>query len=381
MKQSLDSSKFKSWRPYYNIVLDTTTYCNAKCPQCHRINSTEGAKLSFTGNAIKELPLIHVPFEKIKKTFTQKELLNYHSIQLCPTWGDHMMHPHAAEIVEHFLSSSWRIVVSINTNGSMRDELYWWKLCSLAVKHKSRYHNRRLHIVFAVDGIDQEMHSLYRRNTNLQKVLDHVKICSEFKERVIVETQTVLFKHNQDYLEEITKLCAEYGAERHSSVISDRFDENDQQVENRNVYTFYDENNTKLSLNKVTKDWTDEFKKRGAQINRTTIADLDNKPTCGWSLTNTLNVNFDGNVWPCCFFGNFSVMNKKIWMKQHPFARKYYDYNNNIYENKLEDILKNDWWKELPYVIQSKNPVRNCVDSCSNKYKEGQFRLTHWQRD
>ena len=40
-----------------------------------------------------------------------------------------MMHPQAAEIVEHFLSSSWRIVVSINTNGSMRDELYWWKPC------------------------------------------------------------------------------------------------------------------------------------------------------------------------------------------------------------------------------------------------------------
>ena len=126
-------------------------------------------------------------------------------------------------------------------------------------------------IVFAVDGIDQEMHGLYRRNTNLQKVLDHVKICSEFKERVIVETQTVLFKHNQDYLEEITKLCKEYGAEKHSSVISDRFGEDDPQAENRNVYTFYDENNTKLSLNKVTKDWTDEFKKRGAQINRTKI--------------------------------------------------------------------------------------------------------------
>ena len=375
MKRSLDLNKFKSWKPYYNIVLDTTTYCNAKCPQCHRINSTEGAKLSFAGNVVKELPLIHVPFEKIKKTFTQQELLNYNSIQLCPTWGDHMMHPQAAEIVEHFLSSSWRIVVSINTNGSMRDELYWWKLCSLAVKHKSRYHNRRLHIVFAVDGIDQEMHGLYRRNTNLQKVLDHVKICSEFKERVIVETQTVLFKHNQDYLEEITKLCKEYGAEKHSSVISDRFGEGNQQVENRNVYTFYDENNTKLSLNKVTKDWTAKFKKRGAQINRTNIADLDDKPTCGWSLTNTLNINFDGNVWPCCFFGNVAIMNKKSWTKHHPFVQKYYDYNNNIYENKLEDILKNDWWKELPYVIQSENPVRNCVYSCSNKYKEGQFRM------
>lgn len=376
MKQFLDSSKFKNWKRLYNIVLDTTTYCNAKCPQCSRIDSTKGARLSFAGKNIKELPLIHVPFKKIQKAFTKEELLNYNRIQLCPTWGDHMMHPHAFEIVEHFLSSAPRIIVTINTNGSMRDELYWWKLCSLAVRYKSRYEHRRLQIVFAVDGIDQEMHGLYRRNTDLQKVLDHVKICSEFKDRVIVETQTVLFKHNQEHLEEITKLCKEYGSEKHSSVISDRFGENNKQVENRKVYTFYDENNTKLSLNKVTKDWTDEFKKHGAQINRTKIPSLVSVPTCGWSLTNTLNVNFDGNVWPCCFFGNASIMHNKKWIEHHPFARKYYDYNNNIYEKSLKDILSNSWWEELPYVIQSENPIRNCSYSCSNKYEKGQFRLT-----
>ena len=95
MKQSLDSSRFKNWKKAYNIILDTTTYCNAKCPQCSRINSGKGAKLSFAGNYNKELPLIHTPFKKIKDAFTEKELSNYHRIQLCPTWGDHIMHPYA----------------------------------------------------------------------------------------------------------------------------------------------------------------------------------------------------------------------------------------------------------------------------------------------
>jgi len=312
---------------------------------------------------------MHVPFQKIQNAFTKEELFNYHHIQLCPTWGDHMMHPHALEIVEHFLSSAPRIIVTINTNGSMRDELYWWKLCSLAVRYKSRYNDRRLILVFAVDGINQEMHGLYRRNTDLQKVLDHVKICSEFKDRVIVETQTVLFKHNQEHLEEITSLCKKYGSEKHSSVISDRFRKN-------NTYTFYDENNIELSLQEVTNDWADNFKKQGAQINKTGIPSLVSMPTCGWSLTNTLNINFDGNVWPCCFFGNASIMENKKWIEHHPFARKYYNYNNNIYEKNLKDILSNLWWKELPYVIQSENPIRNCSYSCSNKYEKGQFRLT-----
>ena len=69
-------------------------------------------------------------------------------------------------------------------------------------------------------------------------------------------------------------------------------------------------------------------------------------------------------------------MENKKWIEHHPFARKYYDYNNNIYEKNLKDILSNPWWKELPYVIQSENPIRNCSYSCSNKYEKGQFRLT-----
>ena len=376
MKQSLDSSRFQNWKKAYNIILDTTTYCNAKCPQCSRIYSGKGAKLSFAGNYYKELPLIHTPFEKIKDAFTEEELSNYNRIQLCPTWGDHMMHPYALEIVEHFLSKSPRVLVTINTNGSMRDELYWWKLCALTVKYKTRYitGGKRLTIVFAVDGIDQEMHGLYRRNTDLQKILDHVKVCSEFKDTVAVETQTVLFKHNQEHLEEIANLCKKYGSQRHLSVISDRFRKTT--YRDGNTWAFYDENDNLLKLDRVTDDWLNRFKEKGAIIRQTRIPGLTDIPTCGWSLTNLLNVNFDGNVWPCCFFGLDGLKNKTYWQDHHPFARKYYDYNNNIYEKKLEDILKNDWWRELPYVIQSKNPIHNCNYNCSNKTgHQGQFML------
>lgn len=375
MTQYPDSSRFKFWRELYNIVLDTTTYCNAKCPQCHRTNATEGAKLSFQGKVTKNLPLIHVPLEKIKKGFPPNILKKCADIQLCPTWGDHMMHKHASEIIEYFLSSDKNVTVSVNTNGSMRDELYWWKMCAQAVKHKSRYGVRRLRITFDVDGINQEMHSLYRRNTNLKKVLNHMKVASEFKDHVIVQTQTVLFKHNQDYLKEIEELCKSYGSIRHSSVISDRFYSN--QSENDDVYHFYDENNKKLALYRVTDDWRNNFKKDGALISRGTVSEKTEKPTCGWSLTNSLNINFDGNVWPCCFFGNASIMNKEYFKKHHKFIQKYYDYNNNIYETDIEDILNNDWWKELPYIIESDNPVGQCVRQCTKGMQQGQLRLVN----
>ena len=373
MTQYPDSSRFKFWREPYNIVLDTTTYCNAKCPQCSRINSTKDSKLSFQGKVTKELPLIHVPLEKIKKTFTPNILKKIRNIQLCPTWGDHMMHPHALEIVEYFLKSNSHIHIMINTNGSMRDEVYWWKMCGLSVKYKSRTKHRRLDIMFAVDGIDQEMHGLYRRNTDLYKVLNHMKVCSEFKDYVRVFSQTVVFKHNQEYLKKIEKLCKSYGAEKHSSVISERF--YDDQSENRNTYHFYDENNQKLTLEKVTDVWRSNFKKEGALTSRQTRADMTEKPTCGWSLTNALQINFDGNVWPCCYFGNSDIMRRQQWKDHHEFVKKYYNYNNNIYETNIEDILSNDWWQELPYILESDNLVRQCKKHCTNCVKDSQLRL------
>lgn len=374
MTQYPDSKRFKFWRKYYNIVLDTTTYCNAKCPQCHRTNASKGSKLSFQGKVTEDLPLTHVPLEKIKKAFSPNFLKKCADIKLCPTWGDHMMHKDASEIIEHFLKTDRNVTVSMNTNGSMRDEDYWWKMCALGVKYRSS--RRRLRIIFDVDGINQEMHELYRRNTNLQKVLNHIKIASEFHDYISVETQTVLFKHNQEYLSEIENLCKLYGSERHSSVISDRF--SNSQSENKDIYYFYDENDKKQELHRVTDDWRNNFKKEGALIPLMRIEEATEKPTCGWSLTNALNINFDGNVWPCCFFGNAAIMKKDHWKKHHKFIQKYYNYNNNIYETDIEDILNNDWWKELPYVIESDNPVKQCIHHCTKYEKKGQLRLTNF---
>jgi MoaA/NifB/PqqE/SkfB family radical SAM enzyme len=376
MSQYPSSTRFKFWREHYNIVLDTTTYCNAKCPQCHRTNSSEGAKLSFQGKVTKNLPLLHVPLEKIKKGFSPNVLKKCRDINLCPTWGDHMMHKHASEIIEYFLSSDDYVTVSVNTNGSMRDEMYWWNMCAQAVKYKSKYGIKRLRITFDIDGINQEMHNLYRRNTNLQKVLNHIKVCSEFKDYVRIQTQTVLFKHNQEHLKEIEDLCKSYGSESHSSVISDRFYDY-KQSEDENTYHFYDENNKKLTLHRVTDEWTDNFKKKGALVTRGNGSERTEKPTCGWSLTNAVNINFDGNVWPCCFFGNVAIMDKSRFIKQHKFIEKYYNYNNNIYETDLEDILNNDWWKELPYVIESDNPVKQCIRQCTKRVQKGQLRLSN----
>ena len=115
-----------------------------------------------------------------------------------------------------------------------------------------------------------------------------------------------------------------------------------------------------------------KFNDKGGHIARSGAKTLTKDVVCGWSLSNTLVVSFDGNVWPCCFYSNAHYNMASVFLK-HPFTKKYFSYNNNIYETPIEEILSNDWWQELPYTFVN-NPNRLCLSSCSNYIKDGQLR-------
>jgi MoaA/NifB/PqqE/SkfB family radical SAM enzyme len=75
-----------------------------------------------------------------------------------------------------------------------------------------------------VDGTTQEMHNIYRRDTNLENVLKNIKAFASSGAELT--TQTILFKHNEEYQEEIKQLCKDHGSVRHTFVKSDRFNYN-----------------------------------------------------------------------------------------------------------------------------------------------------------
>ena len=373
-----DKSQFVGWKRPYRLQRDTTTYCNAKCPQCSRTNPSQGAGLSFRGKTLNnkgdtrytgDLPLINVKMEDFQRGFNKETLRDIGYIQFCPTWGDHMMHPMAHEMIEHVLSHSTNTQIEVVTNGSMRDEEWWWRFASLSYKYQNQSF-KRLGVVFDVDGINQEMHARYRRNTDLEKVLSHMKICSEFNKHMITRSQTILFKHNENYLKDIEALCKKNGSVRHSAIVSDRF--YGSWTNNKDEFYFYDEDDEKQVLKRVSESFRNKFREEGARVHGGEY-ELQEKIVCSWSITNKLNIDFHGNVWPCCFFGN-SYSNNKNYFLRGPYIQEYFKYNNNIYEKSINEILKTDWWKKLPETFNSDNPIHNCVMNCSNKVKLGQLR-------
>lgn len=206
------------------VFLDISTYCNAACPQCHRTDPNGLGKANW-------LPLIQWDLETFKNAYNlDKPRVQYHSFEFCGTWGDPVMNKDLLEMVRYIIDNS-NATITIDTNGSIRDEEWWWKLGSIA--------GERLRVYFAVDGIDQKMHSHYRRNTDLKKVLANMESLSHTLAEPKV--RTIVFKHNEDYLDEIEKLVKSYGARYIAFTPSDRWQRGP-------VFNFTDEEGNKLQL-------------------------------------------------------------------------------------------------------------------------------------
>ena len=185
-KTLYDTDQISMW-------LDLSTYCNAACPQCHRTDANGLGKIGW-------LPNVQWSFEQFRQAFPIETMMHIHRFDICGTWGDPMMNKDIWKILEYIIKGSDCWIV-INTNGSIRDEDWWWKLGVLG--------GRRLHVMFAVEGITQEMHSLYRQNTNLDKIKDNIAAIAATKAKV--QIKVLIFKHNEQYLDQIATMLNSLG--------------------------------------------------------------------------------------------------------------------------------------------------------------------------
>ena len=336
------------------IQLDITTYCNAKCPQCHRTNP-EGLKKHDW------LPLVHWSMDDFNTAFSDDDLTKISNINFCPTWGDAIMNPHFYDMVKRCFEVNPNMCISIDTNGSIQDENLWWKFGSLAPSKRNT--NGTLRVTFDVDGINQKMHSKYRIGTNLQKTLNNMRAYSEAYYSKTC-SQTIVFKHNQEYLKQIEKLCAEYGSTYHINTKStNRFGNHG----NDNTFEFTFANGKFDTLEK-----SDIIFEESSRLSRHKNID-QTKINCQWKKRNHVNINYTGNVHPCCYFGNrehdANDGSRSQKFLNHLVIQSYTkNNNNNIFSNKLEDIISNNWFKQtLPESWNSENPVPQCSKFCKNQ--------------
>jgi len=197
-KDLISSKKLK-------VSLDLSTYCNAACPQCHRTSTNGLGKVDW-------LPLIKWSLDDFKRQFPEGSMNSLKRFEICGTWGDPMMNKDIFEIVKYIMNNS-KCKILINTNGSIRNADWWWKFGLLG--------RERITVMWAIDGVTQDQHSLYRQDTNLQTVLDNMETFTAAGG--ISQVFTVVFKHNEKDIYNLASLVKEKGAQDIFYVPSNRF--------------------------------------------------------------------------------------------------------------------------------------------------------------
>ena len=348
------------WRFPIDLKLDITTRCNAGCPQCHRTNLT-GLK------AHEWLPDIVWSLDQFKQAFPEKITKHIYNFNICGTWGDPLTNNDLLDITRYIRQVNPESHISINTNGSLRNEDWWWEFGAIGGKN--------LHVVFAVEGTTQKMHERYRQFTFLDKILKNMEMLSNTKARIRVDT--LVWKHNENHLDEIEKLVMDHGATKHNRILTDRW-------EGRKEMTFFTGKEATV-LGKAGVDFSNEKKIGNFTKQTTKLTVLDgitlNKIrkekeiidiTCKWKKANKLEIESSGQVLPCCYFSNpyfldeHNPSNVSNFMV-HPIMKEYEKYKKelNIFTANLLDIINHKWYTEiLPNSWNTANPVLQCQRHC-----------------
>lgn len=260
-----------------DVHLEISTLCNASCPWCPR---------NFWGYPYNDgYPEINLTLENAKKIFNIEFLAQLDSVRINGNFGDIVMNPVGADIVEYFKSSNPELVINISTNGSARDRNFWQKLGSLGVN-----------VLFALDGLE-DTHHLYRQNTSWQQVLKNAKI---FMDAGGTATwKMIKFKHNSHQIDSCQELSKKLGFSRFVLVSQGRdtapvFDKN-----GNLSHTLGDYNGIREFKVLFQKRKTDEVLLEDVTPGCTPCKTV----ICETKKLKSIYISANGDVSPCCWTG------------------------------------------------------------------------------
>jgi MoaA/NifB/PqqE/SkfB family radical SAM enzyme len=163
------------------VDIETTSYCNAKCPFCNRTN------MDFVPKHLELDVIKKLPFEKINH------------ILLLGNKGDCIFYPQLFDLIEHIwkFEGNW---VTLHTNASAHNP-DWWRELARLLKNKGD-------IVYALDGLE-DTHKLHRIGTNWNKIVNNIKAFNEEGGESVC--QFLKFKNNEYQIPDMRELMKKIG--------------------------------------------------------------------------------------------------------------------------------------------------------------------------
>jgi sulfatase maturation enzyme AslB (radical SAM superfamily) len=186
-----------------NIQIETSTICNAACPQCLR---------EWRGDDYSWFNQTYIPTEFYETRIPDKVYQDLESINFCGTMGDPCAAPNFIDVCSVIKRKNPNIKISIATNGGMKSPDWWAKLAKVLSPSDS--------IIFGIDGLE-DTNWIYRKNVKWDKLIDNVK--SFIRHGGIALWQFIVFKHNEHQIPLAKEYSKKLGFSNFFTIYNNRF--------------------------------------------------------------------------------------------------------------------------------------------------------------
>lgn len=342
---------------YYPGVLqfEISSNCNAQCPGCARnlIVSSDNPAVNTDITNIQimthpDIPKnVYLDLDIFKSVFTDRVIEKLECVEFIGTIDDPLVHPEFLEMLKFLTYKVPNVRIIIHSNASLRTPEYFTEMAYILKKVNHKF-------AFSIDGLEDTNH-LYRRNTKWNKIIENARAfiaggCN-------ASWQYLIFPWNEHQIEDAKTLAEEMG-----------------------FGDFRARNNRGLNLN-----FKGEAQRFGVEVNfKTAQAHFDpiakeSEINCVMRPRGMYFINYEGNVWPCCFLNNqfyskYGALNENY----NRFEDNYQTAWNNLYHYTFDEILDNkfytedlvDSWDSRTHGSGPKDRIMKCTGTCSKKSLE-----------
>jgi organic radical activating enzyme len=174
-------------------VIDVNSRCNLQCPYC----PTGARRDSGRAQSLIDPSIVQRLVDELGQHLISAHLFN---------WGEPLLHPQIAEMVNMFHTRRIFTAISSNLNAGRKEVLE--DLCDAGLDH----------LAVSISGASQEIYEQYHRTGKLAAVLDNTRHLVEYKKRKhirnpVIEWKFLAFKHNLHQVESARQLARELGVD------------------------------------------------------------------------------------------------------------------------------------------------------------------------
>jgi MoaA/NifB/PqqE/SkfB family radical SAM enzyme len=312
---------------YDFLEWEITTACNAACPQCPRNY--------YGGSTWHTLPIVQNSLIWAKQYLPVDFIQRLRRIDFCGTYGDPIVNNELIDIVLWLLKVNPDLNITIKTNGSIRDSVWWAKLATTLGSNGS--------VFFGIDGLENTNH-LYRKNTNFNKIIENAT--AFIKAGGIAHWSYIVFKHNEHQVDAAKQLSTDLGFANFNVKLTGRFfNKNHEIVKNVLVYN-----------SKNQPEYTIELPTRTKYVNMA-YSEIDqvNSNTeikCKCKTLNRIYLSAEGYVFPCGWLHDRMYGHEAEQHPDHQKLENLFDLAGgkhlaNIVHTNIDNIINGAWFKTI----------------------------------